>query len=59
MLVARMIAYGALGAAILLTIHRLSSGGYDHYWQSIITGALIGLFGGTVDVIRKRRRTAA
>ena len=59
MLIVRMVAYGALGALGMLVIHRLSSGGYDHYWQSIITGAFISLFGGTVDEIRKRRRTAA
>ncbi len=58
MLIARMIAYVALGAAILLVIHRLSSGGYDHCVQSIITGALIGLFGGLLDEARKRKRAA-
>ena len=58
MLIVRMIAYSALGAAILLIVHRLSSGGYGRYEQTIITGAVIGLFGGMLDEIKKRRRAA-
>lgn len=51
----RIAASVVVGAAILLIIHRISTGGYDHAGEKLLTGAVIGLLGGILDFFRKRR----
>ena len=54
MLLARMIMFAMIGAGLMVFIHRLNTGGYDHIGITIGAGLLIGLFGCLLDNARRR-----
>lgn len=53
--VVRAILSAALGAAVMLGIQYLSTGGVDPLGQMLVTGVLIGLLGNWSDTRAKRR----
>ena len=53
--IVRVFGYLACGIATMLICHFLSTGGFSHSSEKIVTGGLIGLWVASVDEVKRRR----